>query len=60
MQERTSEDSLHWEQRGLGLGPTLHRHGFQHVQTRLFVSFISFVFFGRHPIPFFFIVVQMD
>jgi hypothetical protein len=40
MQEGTWEDLPHWEQRGLGLGPTLHRHGLpQDVQTCLFVSF---------------------
>jgi hypothetical protein len=31
MQEGTSEDLPHWEQRGLGLGPTLHHHGLQDV-----------------------------
>ncbi len=31
----------HWEQRGLGLGLTLHRHGLQDVQTCFFVSFHS-------------------
>jgi len=41
MQERTLENLLHWEQRGLGPGPTLHHHGLQDVQTRLFVSFRS-------------------
>jgi hypothetical protein len=41
MQEGTSEDLPHWEQKGLGFGPTLHCHGFQDVQTRLFVSFRS-------------------
>jgi hypothetical protein len=41
MQEGTSEDLPHREQRGLGLGPTLHRHGLQDVQTRFFVSFLS-------------------
>jgi len=44
MQERTLEDLLHWEQRGLGPGPTLHRHGLQDVQTSLFVSFCSLLF----------------
>ncbi len=39
MQEGTLEDLLHWEQRGLGPSLTLHRHGLQDVQTRLFVSF---------------------
>jgi hypothetical protein len=38
MQERISEDLPHWEQKGLGPGPTLHCHGLQDVQTRLFVS----------------------
>ncbi len=41
MQEGTLEDLPHWEERGLGLGLTLHRHGLQDVQTRLFVSFLS-------------------
>ncbi len=41
MQEGTLEDLPHWEQRGLGPGPTLHCHGLQDVQTRLFVSFCS-------------------
>jgi hypothetical protein len=41
MQEGTSEDLLHWEQRGLVPGPTLHHHGLQDVQTHLFVSFRS-------------------
>jgi hypothetical protein len=44
MQEGTLENLPHWEQRGLGLGPTLHRHGLQDVQTRLFVSFLSLLF----------------
>jgi len=37
MQEGTLKNLLHWEQKGLGLGPILHRHGLQDVQTRLFV-----------------------
>jgi len=41
MQEGISEDLLHWEPRGLGLGPSLHYHGLQGVQTCLFVSFRS-------------------
>jgi hypothetical protein len=41
MQERTSKYLLHLEQKGLGPGPTLHRHGLQDVQTHLFVSFRS-------------------
>jgi hypothetical protein len=41
MQEGISKDLPHWEQRGLGPSPTLHRHGLQDVQTCLFVSFIS-------------------
>jgi hypothetical protein len=46
MQKGTLEDLLHWEQRGLGPGPTLHRHGLQDVQMCLcylhfFVSFLS-------------------
>jgi hypothetical protein len=44
MQEGTSEDLPHWEQRGLGLGLTLHRHGLHDVQTCLFVSFRSLLF----------------
>jgi hypothetical protein len=47
MQKGTLEDLLHWEQRGLGLGPTLHHHGLQDVQTGLFVSFISLLFIYR-------------
>jgi hypothetical protein len=41
MQEGISEDLPHWEQRGLGLGPTSPPHGLQDVQTWLFVSFRS-------------------
>jgi hypothetical protein len=41
MQKGTSKDLSHWEQRGLRPSPTLHRHGLQDVQTRLFVSFLS-------------------
>jgi hypothetical protein len=41
MQKGTSEDLLHWKQKGLGPSPTLHRHGLQDVQTCLFVSFLS-------------------
>jgi hypothetical protein len=41
MQERTLEYLPHWEQKGLGPGPTLHPHGLQDVQTPLFVSFLS-------------------
>ncbi len=41
MQKGTSENLPHWEQRGLGLGLTLHHHGLQDVQTCLFVSFHS-------------------
>jgi len=41
MQEQTSKDLPHYEQRGLGPGPTLDCHGLQDVQTRLFVSFCS-------------------
>jgi len=41
MQERTSKDLFHWEQRGLEPSPTLHHHGLQDVQTHLFVSFLS-------------------
>ncbi len=44
MQEGTSEDLTHWEQRGLGPSPTLHHHGLQDVQTCLFVSFRSLLF----------------
>jgi hypothetical protein len=44
MQEKTLEDLPHWEQRGLGPGPTLHCHGLQDVQACLFVSF-RFLFF---------------
>jgi hypothetical protein len=44
MQERTSEDLPHWEQRGLGPSPPLHHHGLQDVQTRLFVSFLSLLY----------------
>ncbi len=40
-QEGTLENLPHWEQRGLGLGPSLHRHGLQDVQTCFFVSFRS-------------------
>jgi len=41
MQKGTSKDLPHWEQRGLGPGPTLYHHGLQDVQTCLFVSFFS-------------------
>ncbi len=53
---------FHWEQRGLGPSLTLHYHGLQYVQTRLFISFHSllFLFFRKHPIPPFSIVAQMD
>jgi hypothetical protein len=44
MQEGTLEYLSHWEQRRLGPGPTLHRHGLQDVQTPLFVSFLSLLF----------------
>jgi len=44
MQKRTSKYLLHWEQKGLGLGPTLHHHGLQDVQTHLFVSFLSLLY----------------
>jgi hypothetical protein len=44
MQEGTLEDLPHWEQKGLGLSLTLHRHGLQDVQTHLFVSFLSLLF----------------
>jgi hypothetical protein len=44
MQKRTSEYLPHWEKKGLGLGPTLHRHGLQDVQTHLFVSFFSLLY----------------
>jgi hypothetical protein len=44
MQEGTLKDLLHWEQRGLGPSPPLHRHGLQDVQTCLFVSFLSLLF----------------
>ncbi len=61
MQEGNSEDLPHREQRGLGPSPTLHRHGFQDVQTRLFVSFRSLLYtFWRHSIPPSSITVQMD
>jgi hypothetical protein len=59
MEEGISKDLPHWEQRGLGPGPTIYRHGLQDVQTRLFVSIHSLLF-GRHPIPPFSIVAQMD
>jgi hypothetical protein len=41
MQEGISKDLPHYEQRGLGPGPTLHCHGLQDVQTRVFITFIS-------------------
>jgi len=44
MQEGTLEDLPHYEQRGLGFGSPLHRHGLQDVQTCFFVSFL-FLFF---------------
>jgi hypothetical protein len=44
MEEGTSKDLPHWEQRGLGPGPTLHRPELQDVQTRLFVSFFTLLF----------------
>jgi hypothetical protein len=48
MQEGTSKDLPHWEQKGLGPSPTLHRHGLQDVQTCLFGSFFSLlsIFWG--------------
>ncbi len=61
MQEGTSKNLPHWEQRGLGLHPTLHHHGLQDVQTCLFVSFHSLLStFWRHPIPPSSIIVQMN
>jgi hypothetical protein len=61
MQEGTSKDLPHWEQRGLGPGLTLHRHGLHDVQTRLLFHFsLYFLFFGRHPIPPSSIIAQMD
>jgi hypothetical protein len=45
MQEGSLKDLPHWEQRGLGPGPTLHHHGLHDVQTHLFVSFLSLLFF---------------
>ncbi len=44
MQERTSEDLFHYEQKGLGPSPPLHCYGLQDVQARLFVSFLSLHF----------------
>jgi hypothetical protein len=38
MQEGTLEYLLHREQKGLGHGLTLHRHGLQDVRTCLFVT----------------------
>jgi hypothetical protein len=61
MQKGTLEDLPHYEQRGLGHGPTLHCHGLQDVQTRLFVSFRSLLSnFWENPIPPFSITIQMD
>jgi hypothetical protein len=39
--KRISKDLPHYEQRGLGPGPTLHYHRLQDVQIHLFVSFLS-------------------
>ncbi len=44
MQKGILENLPHWEQKGLGLGPTLHCHGLQDVQTHLFVAFLSLLF----------------
>jgi hypothetical protein len=44
IQEKTSEDLPHWEQKGLGPGPTLHHHGLHDIPTRLFVSFCCLLF----------------
>jgi hypothetical protein len=52
MQKGTLEDLFHWEQRGLGPGLTLHRHGLHDVQTCLFVSFCSLLFYFLGDIPF--------
>jgi hypothetical protein len=41
MQKGTLEYLPHWEQKGLGPDPTLHRHGLQDVQTHFFISFLS-------------------
>ncbi len=61
MQEGILKDLPHREQRGLGPAPTLHHHGLQDVQTRIFVYFAPyFLLFGRHPIPPSSITVQMD
>jgi hypothetical protein len=51
MQEGILEYLLHWEQRGLGHGPTLHQHGLKDVQTHLFISFfLTFYFLGDIPL----------
>ncbi len=61
MQKGTSKDLPHWEQRGLGPGPILHRHGLHDVQTHLFVSFLSLLStFWETSIPPSSIIVQMD
>jgi hypothetical protein len=62
MQEGTSKDLPHWEQRGLGPGPTLHHHGLHDVHKHTSLSHFSlyFLLFGRHPIPPSSIVAQMD
>jgi hypothetical protein len=76
MQERTLKDLPHWEQRGLGPGPTLHHHGNKEdwdlalpyiamgyrmsKHVFLFHFFPYFLLFGRHPIPPSSIVAQMD
>jgi hypothetical protein len=61
MQEGTSEDLPHWEQRGLGpslpyiaMGYRMSKHAF------LFHFFLYFLLFGRHSIPPSSIVAQMD
>ncbi len=61
MQEGTSKDLPHWDQRGLGPDPTLHHHGYKmskHASLSHFALYI--ILFGRHPIPLSSIVAQMD
>jgi hypothetical protein len=40
----TLEYLPHWEQKGLGLGLTLHHHRLHDVQTHFFVSFVLYFF----------------
>ncbi len=61
MQEGTSKDLPHWEQRGLGPGLLYIAMGYKMSKHASLVHFSPyFLLFGRHPIPPSSIAVQMD